>query len=115
MVADARFPETFSSFAVEAVGTMPGERQSRRAYERAQDSAQCSITEDGQLQFTGTLMGWIAAGWWARWTAFLYIALLLAVLCDAFDCDLSTAIDCGQNAHKRKGVCCSVGRSAGSP
>lgn len=53
MVADARFPETFSGFAVEAVGVMPGERQSRRLYERAQDSAQCAVTEDGQLQFTG--------------------------------------------------------------
>lgn len=53
MVADARFPETFAAFAVEAVGAMAGERQSRRAYERAQDSAQCTVSEDGQLQFSG--------------------------------------------------------------
>ncbi len=66
LIADARFPDTFSVFSVEHVGQPVGERQARRTYERAQDTAQCTVNEDGQLQFEGERgfpRGMGGAGW----------------------------------------------------
>lgn len=80
MVADARFPDTFSAFAVEAVGALPGERQSRRAYERAQDSAQCAVNDDGQLQFSGMSFSTLTHTRTAR--MWVHALNIVAVQCD---------------------------------